>query len=818
MELERASLTDEYGDELVMTGWSLKGDLYGMAFEANLEQSFVNSTGNHAEIVYNFPLPWGAEILGLDAQVGDKRLTGVVIGKKESEAKYEEAMSEGDSAILLEKNAESDYTLNLGGVKPNEKVIITVRYAELLRFTKSGLRLCVPTVISPRFGDPINDGGLKQHQVAESSLLAEYTFGLEITLHGDWEDAALESPSHSIKISGGEQGSRVISLSKTSFLDRDFVLSLEKPSQSSVAMVVPDYADSSNSMILAAFRPDLANGQPKPVNVKILVDCSGSMAGDSIEAARASLQAFVQELTEHDHFSLSKFGNMFMHRSKGLWTATEPAKLAAQRWIASLEADMGGTAMGPALMDTFELASKEPADVLLVTDGDIHAIEHVIKLAKESKHRLFIVGIGSAPSETTLRRMAEETMGACDFVAPGEDVGPAVTNMFARLRSSAAHGLSFCLPQSGTPTWIAPMERIAYDGDTVYVFTRVEGKPEGVVSLSGVKDDGAEVLVGSVVLPPSSENKSDLSRLAVAAYLHKMIDCEGRTAGAWQKMAEDYQLVTDCTNFFMLVDRAEDKADVMPELHKVAQMMPAGFGGFGSTSDVSIRASRARFSVIEPLRACSMGDATPFGDFSQYDLPPGMRSARFSMRMSPAISNLKVEDFVSQGVDHYDIPAFLRKDGSGEKEASVWTLDVQDARLYNDTIEYEGLTPLGTYEWVRHKTVNEWPTTYSGLLAIGVPEAIVDWLELLIARENESGEASVIASFLYAFLSPTIEQLLSKSVVEYESKPKGKDKFLVSHDLNRIDVDAYVYSDVIKAMNQSEASGWPNCMFDMQLA
>lgn len=816
MELERASLTDAYGDELVMTGWSLKGDLFGMAFEATLEQSFVNSTGNHAEIVYNFPLPWGAEILGLEAQVGDKRLTGVVIGKKESEAKYEEAMSGGDSAILLEKNAEGDYTLNLGGVKPNEKVIITVRYAELLRFTKSGLRLCIPTVIAPRFGDPVNDGGLKRHQVAESALLAEYTFGLEITLHGDWVDAALESPSHSIKISGGEQGSRTISLSKTSFLDRDFVLSLEKPGQSSVAMVVPDYADSSNSMILAAFRPDFANGQTKSVNVKILVDCSGSMAGDSIEAARVSLQAFVQELTEHDHFSLSKFGNMFMHRSKGLWTATEPAKLAAQRWIASLEADMGGTAMGPALMDTFDLASKEPADVLLVTDGDIHAIDHVIKLAKESKHRLFIVGIGSAPSETNLRRMAQETMGACDFVAPGEDVGPAVTNMFARLRSSAANDLSFCLPQSGTPTWIAPMERIAYDGDTVYVFTRVEGKPEGVVSLSGVKDDGAEVLVGSVVLPSISENEADLSRLAVAGYLHKMIDGEGRTSGAWQQMAEDYQLVTDCTNFFMLVDRAEDKADVMPELHKVAQMMPAGYGGIGSVNrNREIAASRST------IRFCRGSDTSGFGDFSQYDLPPGMRSARFSLMASPSTSNLKIESFVSQGADHYDIPAFLRKDGSGgktPKKSPVWSLDVLDGRLYNDTIEYEGLTPLGTYEWARHKMVKEWPTTYSELLEIGVPEAIVDWLELLIARENEADEASVVASFLYAFLSPTVEHVLASAIRGFQASFKDPDNFVVPHDLNEIRLDALVFADVIKSMERAVDGGWPNCMFDMELA
>ena len=69
---------------------------------------------------------------------------------------------------------------------------------------------------------------------------------------------------------------------------------------------------------------------------------------------------------------------------------------------------------------------------------------------------------------------------------------------------------------------------------------------------------------------------------------------------------------------------------------------------------------REPFVVVEQQRATGTGDATPFGDFSQYDLPPGMRSARQAAAAAPA-SNLKVEAFVSQGVDHYDIPAFLRK-------------------------------------------------------------------------------------------------------------------------------------------------------------
>jgi cell division protein FtsZ len=74
-----------------------------------------------------------------------------------------------------------------------------------------------------------------------------------------------------------------------------------------------------------------------------------------------------------------------------------------------------------------------------------------------------------------------------------------------------------------------------------------------------------------------------------------------------------------------------------------------------------VKTTRETLTVIEPLRATGTGDATPFGDFSQYDLPPGMRSARQSSATVAPASNLKVEAFVSQGVDHYDIPAFLRK-------------------------------------------------------------------------------------------------------------------------------------------------------------
>ena len=49
-----------------------------------------------------------------------------------------------------------------------------------------------------------------------------------------------------------------------------------------------------------------------------------------------------------------------------------------------------------------------------------------------------------------------------------------------------------------------------------------------------------------------------------------------------------------------------------------------------------VKSTRETLTVIEPLRATGTGDATPFGDFSQYDLPPGMRSARQTTVAAPA--------------------------------------------------------------------------------------------------------------------------------------------------------------------------------------
>jgi Ca-activated chloride channel family protein len=78
------------------------------------------------------------------------------------------------------------------------------------------------------------------------------------------------------------------------------------------------------------------------------------------------------------------------------------------------------------------------SDVLLITDGDITDITSVILSAKKSGHRLFIVGVGNSPAESHLRRLADATKGACDFVATSE----ALNQRFCACSTAYVHRIS----------------------------------------------------------------------------------------------------------------------------------------------------------------------------------------------------------------------------------------------------------------------------------------------------------------------------------------------------------------------------------------
>ena len=108
MNQQEACLQARHGEDVVFLGCRLSGELRGLMFEAQVEQGFRNPSKENIEVAYTFPLPWGAVLLGVEVLLGNKHLSGRVVEKAQAEARYEEALSEGDAAIMLGAMASVD--------------------------------------------------------------------------------------------------------------------------------------------------------------------------------------------------------------------------------------------------------------------------------------------------------------------------------------------------------------------------------------------------------------------------------------------------------------------------------------------------------------------------------------------------------------------------------------------------------------------------------------------------------------------------------------------------------------------------------------
>jgi Ca-activated chloride channel family protein len=619
-------------------------------------------------------LPWGATLLGLNAEIDGHRLQGTVMEKKQATQRYEKAIDEGDTPIMVERSARGLYTANLGNLKPGDEAVIEIQYAQLLRFEQGQIRITVPTTVGPRYGDSHKTGGLAAHESVSASVLAEYPLTVKITLTGEVALAAVQCPSHAVAMSRLEDA-MVVTLQQGGFLDRDFVLLLQGLQGQSFTTVTPDGEEFA---VLASFCPTLPERIQEPVLLKVLVDCSGSMGGDSITAARRALHEVMKELTEQDWISYSRFGSEVKHETSGLQTCNAATIQQIAKLIDFTDADLGGTEMNAALVSTFELGmakgfkaifSKQEKqnhsqDVLLITDGDIWNVEAVIQLAQRSGHRIFAVGVGSAPAESLLREVAEKSGGACELVSPNQDVAEVIVRMFRRIRSARCSNV---VVDWGQPVlWQLALPSALYGGDTLHLYARMAIKPVATPRLSWVANNTA-MQSNAGQLHISTE--SLLPRLVAAEQITELDRSkESHSQAQLLELALRYQLVTNQTNLILVHVRAEDqKAEGLPILENIIHMQAAGWGGVGSlnTDSQTVQYSRRQPANVD-LSACVSSSVAKYNSMST---PSVWRTSNRTTQPSLARFASGFDDMDDDC--SFGIPAFLRKQAGDNAPSSV---------------------------------------------------------------------------------------------------------------------------------------------------
>lgn len=361
------------------------------------------------------------------------------------------------------------------------------------------------------------------------------------------------------------------------FLDRDFVLEVRRDG------AAPDAAryaeDLDGYAALATFQPwrETAAEAP-PRSVKVLVDCSASMAGDAIAQARAALHRTLDALRPDDRFSITAFGDT----QRPLFLAQRPANdmnvAKARRFVDRLDADLGGTELGAALDTAFAIPG--PAgigpELLLITDGEVWAHQAMGDRVRGAGHRVFTVGVGSAVDEALVRALAEAGAGACELVSPNEDMAAGIDRQFHRIYAPVAKA------RVEWPGGVDDPVTTVFSGDTLHVFRQLPGRPADVpIRLRVQWADGLEGVHEAAIEPLAAVDSDLIARMAA----RDRIKAGGAGVDA-TATAVRYQLLTPETA--LLAVAAQDGAkrpDTLPALRQVPQMMAAGWGGLGSVHD-----------------------------------------------------------------------------------------------------------------------------------------------------------------------------------------------------------------------------------------
>jgi len=575
-------LSDD-GRELLFQGVHYNVFIEGLMSKTAIEQKYMNPFHTNIEAVYTFPLISSAVLLNVEIKINDRTLKGQIVVSSEADGQYDQAMNEGNRAILVEKDSAGIYTVKVGNILPNDTITVIFEYTELLSWKQNRIKLSIPTVIAQKYGDAgqLNMGGIKQPVYSPH---AENYFTFEMFVSGVLSDAQIQTPSHAMQISRTPAMTHVQLSQSAELMERDITLTFdtdknqESRSFALCGKGVEGYA------AIASFYPSFEQEYAKkPKSVTFVIDCSGSMEGISIFKAKSALAKAIEHLCEDDYVNMILFGSqskkIFEHEVQAM---DENLKIL-RRSIDYIDADMGGTEMENALDEAY--GAKDPGltidrYIFLITDGEITDHMGVIKNAIMSEMSHFIVGVGYATDEALLSQIAAKTKGSFENIDPNENMDTYILNLFKKIDSPKTKEIKIQWPaQSGRE--IVP--KVVYEGDTLYAYALFNEKPTGEVKLIYVLDNGSiHTMRTSITEVEIQKIPSSVSRIVVHEIMNAISNEKQITQYSLQ-----YQLFSQYTKY-ILTDEVSDemKPFLRPMIHQVnVRVHRAGIAGSNHSAE-----------------------------------------------------------------------------------------------------------------------------------------------------------------------------------------------------------------------------------------
>jgi Ca-activated chloride channel family protein len=615
-----------------LMGVSVEGDILGRGARVKISQRFKNQEKNAVEAVYKFPIPEGAAVCGFSADIDGKKITGHVEEREKAFEMYDDALERGDGGYLLDEERPNIFTLSVGNLNPNAEVMIGIDFVTLLDMTGKSVRFFLPTTISPRYipGSMRKDEGIPTSDRIHPPYSENVPYGLTISLniHKGGLLKSIDSPSHPIKILDLKGDPVKIAFSAQSVrMDRDFILNMEY--EAHAANRAYQWRNEQETFLqldlfLESDTHEPGTSQTREGNdaekeIIFLLDCSGSMRGDSLRQAKKALEICLRGLDSKTAFTIYRFGSEYDCLFKKPEKYSENSLEKGLEYLRNAEADLGGTEILNPLKGIYDACHGRDnieKNIVLLTDGEVGNEEEIFEIVRNNQKtaRMFSIGIGAGCNEYFIKGLARSGRGASELIYPGERIEPKVLSLFCKITQKGLDGISIqwgkaAIDQSpvnpvifleNPVTLLARCKDNAFLTDKVIVTGSINGrKKEWEISIT--ESDAIHIPVPALWARErirDLEENRDIPEKRGSRQKERKIDTRKESI---LELSRKYNILSQATSFVAIEEREEkDKTTGELVFRKIPVPITIGWGGQGSVSGYRPVGSRGMMCCCPP--------------------------------------------------------------------------------------------------------------------------------------------------------------------------------------------------------------------------
>nr|XP_046149751.1 von Willebrand factor A domain-containing protein 5A-like isoform X3 [Oncorhynchus gorbuscha] len=473
---------------------------------------YENQEQSPLEAIFVFPLPGEAAVCRFSAKIGQTEVVAEVQEKQKAQEQYDDALSSGQQAFLLEESDESPdvFKLSVGSLPPGEKASVSLDYVtELAVQADDGLRLCLPAVLNPRYQPQGSDSGSAGSAQVSSVPAGSVPYSLSLSAHvsSPHPISGVESncPLDPLNYLNTEKTQATVSLAAGHQFDRDVELLLYyQDTHQPTAIVEAAQASAKPGSLMGdpvvmlslypEFPKDVMSSMTSHGEFLFVVDRSGSMefpmhlgsgSQDRIGSARETLLLLLKSLPMGCYFNIIGFGSSYeSFFSKSVEYSQKTMDEALQK-VKEMRADLGGTEILQPLKHIYSqpCLPDQPRQLFLFTDGEVENTKEVLDLVKTNagSHRCFSFGIGEGASTALISGVAKQARGHAQFITGQDRMQPKVMQSlrFALQPAVVDISVKWNVPKEVSVTPLSPPIRVLFQGQRALLYAQLTGKSSG---------------------------------------------------------------------------------------------------------------------------------------------------------------------------------------------------------------------------------------------------------------------------------------------------------------------------------------------------